>query len=407
MRARRRSRASSRRRWRLPARGQARVRRRPGAAREVLLERPRHVEVQVFADTHGNCRAPLRARLLGAAPPPEDHRGSARARHDARAARRDGRGGGRCGAGGRLRRAPARSSSSLDAGGQLLLHGDEHAPAGRASGDRDDHRPRPGRMAAARRGRRAAAAARRSEIAVDGHAIEARLYAEDPAGASCRRSAGCAPCSCRAESTTCASTPASRRATQITPLLRPDDRQGDRLGRRPAGGAGADARRRCEVHAGRGVDHQSRLPARRWRSAGVPRERTRHRLDRPRGHAAACRRAAGGPADAGCSPRWPTAGAEPRPAGAGGQCRAPTGPRPGTARRLAAQRSRRAGCVRLLRRQGRCTIVTVERHRRALHRATLGAERAARPLRRRRRRGSGSRATAGAAASRPPSSATR
>ena len=33
--------------------------------------------------------------------------------------------------------------------GSVLLHGDEHPPAGRASGDRDDHRARSGRVAAA------------------------------------------------------------------------------------------------------------------------------------------------------------------------------------------------------------------------------------------------------------------
>ena len=39
-----------------------------------------------------------------------------------------------------------------------VVHGDEHAPAGRAPGDRGDHRGRPGRMAAARGVGRAAAA---------------------------------------------------------------------------------------------------------------------------------------------------------------------------------------------------------------------------------------------------------
>ena len=42
--------------------------------------------------------------------------------------------------------------------GAFYLHGDEHPPAGRASRDRDDHRPRSGRMAIARRLRRAPAA---------------------------------------------------------------------------------------------------------------------------------------------------------------------------------------------------------------------------------------------------------
>ena len=44
------------------------------------------------------------------------------------------------------------------AGGRLLVHGDEHAPAGRASGDRGGHRARSGRMAVPRRRGRAAAA---------------------------------------------------------------------------------------------------------------------------------------------------------------------------------------------------------------------------------------------------------
>ncbi len=50
------------------------------------------------------CVSPVRARLLGPAPPPEGDRGSAGARHDAGAPRGDGRGRGRRRARGRLRR---------------------------------------------------------------------------------------------------------------------------------------------------------------------------------------------------------------------------------------------------------------------------------------------------------------
>ena len=133
----------------------------------VLIERyvdtPRHIEVQVFADSARQRRASLRARLLGAAPPPEGDRGGAGAGpagRDARSAWARRRS--------RPRRpsaiaAPARSSSSPTRRSgltprRLLLHGDEHAAAGRASGDRGGDRARPGRMAAAGRGRRAAAA---------------------------------------------------------------------------------------------------------------------------------------------------------------------------------------------------------------------------------------------------------
>jgi 3-methylcrotonyl-CoA carboxylase alpha subunit len=37
---------------------------------EKYVQRPRHIEIQVFGDTQG-LRLPVRARLLGAAPPPE------------------------------------------------------------------------------------------------------------------------------------------------------------------------------------------------------------------------------------------------------------------------------------------------------------------------------------------------
>ena len=51
---------------------------------EKYVERARHIEVQVFGDTRRQNRAPLRARLLAAAAPPEGDRRGARAGHDGR-----------------------------------------------------------------------------------------------------------------------------------------------------------------------------------------------------------------------------------------------------------------------------------------------------------------------------------
>ena len=134
-----------------PARGGVGVRRRHRVPASGSWTAARHVEVQIVGDSHGNVVAPVRARVLDPAPPPEDHRGGARRRRWTTGCAPSCRGrGGRGRAGHRLRRARAPSSSCWTADGALLLPGDEHPAAGRAPGHRAGHRPRPGRAAARR-----------------------------------------------------------------------------------------------------------------------------------------------------------------------------------------------------------------------------------------------------------------
>ena len=66
------------------------------------------------------------------------------------------------------------------AGPLVLLPRDEHPPAGRASGHRDDHRHRPRRADDPRRRRREAARSRQADVKLNGWAVESRIYAEDP-----------------------------------------------------------------------------------------------------------------------------------------------------------------------------------------------------------------------------------
>ena len=65
---------------------------------------------------------------------------------------------------------------------RVLLPRGQHPAAGRAPGHRGGHRHRPRPRAAAHRRGRTARLRRRTTSTFRGHAIEARLYAEDPAG---------------------------------------------------------------------------------------------------------------------------------------------------------------------------------------------------------------------------------
>ena len=110
----------------------------------------------MLGDAHGNVDLPLGAGVLHPAPAPEGDRGGALALPRRRHPHGHGRAGRGAGPGrevpvGRHRRVRRRQ------GQELLLPGDEHPPAGRAPGDRDDHRARPRRADDPRRRRREAA----------------------------------------------------------------------------------------------------------------------------------------------------------------------------------------------------------------------------------------------------------
>ena len=188
------------------ARGEVVLRRRPPADREIPAAAAPHRDPGLRRPARQR-GPPVRARLLGAAPPPEGDRGGAGARHGREAPPGDGRGGGEAA------RAVGYDGAGTvefiaDSDGVVLLHGDEHAPPGRASGDRDDHRAGPGRMAAARRRGRAAARCCRTSSRSAGTPSRRGSTPRTRRATSCRRSAGCSICAFPTRTRMSASIPA-------------------------------------------------------------------------------------------------------------------------------------------------------------------------------------------------------
>jgi acetyl/propionyl-CoA carboxylase alpha subunit len=143
----------------------------------------------------------------------------------------------------------------------LLLPRDEHARAGRAPGDGARNRRRHRRRTAARRRPASGSASRRPMSAFLGHAIEVRLYAEDPASSFFPER--------RARSSPCASPPGPgirvdggvAGGTVVPGRLRPAAQQDLGVGRRPRDGAAPPAR--CATrHGGPRSGHEPRRSSR-------------------------------------------------------------------------------------------------------------------------------------------------
>ena len=225
---------------------------------EKLIVDPRHVEVQVLADAHGNvihlgerdCTMQRRHQKLVEETPSPAVDAELRARIGAigvEAARA-------CGY-----RSAGTIEGLFDAGRRLLLHGDEHAHPGRAHGDRDGHGARSRARADSRRARRAAvgdagagrAARPRDRVPDQRRGREQGLPARAGADHGLSRAVGAG----RARRLR------RRGGVRGLGVVRPDDREAHRPRRRSRARPRADAARTRRV-LDRGAADTDRVPPR-------------------------------------------------------------------------------------------------------------------------------------------------